>query len=150
MSTIFHFFIPVQFFSVVCLEIGQHERCPLSASPSIYGYTFVYLHKIFAISYHLFDASPATRVNSRHADKKIYVMLDRKWNIFYLYFQFLKCLLHWKKMVGYIFKDIICYIYINSKNYIHWEHNKNVCKKNLTERYRMLQLSAYLIQRKMQ
>ena len=142
--------IAVQFFSVVCLEIGQHERCPLSASPSVYGYTLVYLHKIFAILYHLFDASPATRVNSRHADKKIYVMLDRKTEHLLPVFPVFEMPLTLKKMVGCIFEDIICYIYINSKNYIHWEHNKNVCKKNLTERYRMLQLSAYLIQRKMQ
>ena len=117
-------YIAVQFFSVVYLEIEQQGRCSLSASLSVYGYTLVYLHKDFCdfVSFICLNGTSSSVV--------------------YLYFQVLKCLYYTKKKRSDEFLKIL-YVHINSKNYIHWEHNKNVCKKNLSERYRLLPLSAY-------
>ena len=104
MSTIFHFFIPVQFFSVVCLEIGQQKRCPLSASPSVYGYTFVYFHEAFcdfASFIRCITSERVNRVDRCHAWRifRGVPVISMFWNAC-IYF-------YTEKMFGF-FKNIIC------------------------------------------
>ena len=75
--------MPVQFFSVVCFEIGQHEVSALCT------FFRLWLNLVYMCLHDLCDFAPfilcitSERVNNSHSDKLIDVMLNETRNIFF-------------------------------------------------------------------